>query len=229
MKFVLLIWLAAIIKCNEGGEWTYCYPDSCRGERHTLCEYGEWRRGPECNRVITNFVTDEEKREILETHNMLRRKVAAGLETRGNPGPQPRGIIPDLRWDRRLAIIAQAWANQCIFKHDPCRDVKRFRVGQNVGYTGNSSRSFDKLSVIITNYWYDEVANFTNNLVKNYKGEEEEAPVYSHYTAIVWGSTRKIGCGLTRHFTNRSMYRTHLVCNYGPRGNWIGEPVYQCI
>lgn len=39
MKFVLLIWLATIIKCNEGKRWKDCYPTSCQGERHTLCEY----------------------------------------------------------------------------------------------------------------------------------------------------------------------------------------------
>ncbi|KAH0558028.1 venom allergen 3-like [Cotesia glomerata] len=224
MKFVLLIWLAAIIKCNEGREWTYCYPKSCDGKKHTLCEYGEWRRGPECNSVITNVVTDEEKKEILDTHNKLRRKVASGLETRGNPGPQLGGIIPNLSWDKRLAIIAQAWANQCQFKHDLCRDVRRFRVGQNVGYTEHSFRSFDKLSVLIIN-WYDEVAYFPNYMVENY--QPTGLPNVAHYITLISGSTKKVGCGLVRHFTNSSMYRTLFVCNYGPRGNFIGEPVYQ--
>ncbi|KAG8035506.1 hypothetical protein G9C98_006952 [Cotesia typhae] len=97
-------------------------------------------------------------------------------------------------------------------------------VGQNIGYTGNNTRFFDKLSVLITN-WYDEVVDFPNYMVKNYR--PTEFPVIGHYTAIVWGNTTKVGCGLVRHFTKSSMYRTHLVCNYGPRGNWVDDPVYQ--
>jgi hypothetical protein len=30
-----------------------------------------------------------EKQYILDLHNNIRRRVAKGLETRGNPGPQP--------------------------------------------------------------------------------------------------------------------------------------------
>ena len=34
-------------------------------------------------------MTAADKTVILQVHNSLRRKVANGLETRGNPGPQP--------------------------------------------------------------------------------------------------------------------------------------------
>jgi hypothetical protein len=34
-------------------------------------------------------VTDADKSVILQVHNSLRQNVANGLETRGNPGPQP--------------------------------------------------------------------------------------------------------------------------------------------
>lgn len=63
--------------------------------------------GERCNKVFVSSLTDEERHEIVQTHNRLRAKVASGQETRGSPGPQPPGRIGPLTWDRKLALIAQ--------------------------------------------------------------------------------------------------------------------------
>lgn len=60
---------------------------------------------------------------MLGRHNELRAKVAAGEESRGLYGGQPGGNIRSLEWDNNLAIVAQRWANQCVFDHDKCRDI----------------------------------------------------------------------------------------------------------
>jgi hypothetical protein len=39
--------------------------------------------------VYAGLMCDTEKQYILDVHNNLRRRVAKGLETMGNPGPQP--------------------------------------------------------------------------------------------------------------------------------------------
>lgn len=39
--------------------------------------------------VYAGFICDTEKQYILDLHNNLRKRVAKGLETTGNPGPQP--------------------------------------------------------------------------------------------------------------------------------------------
>lgn len=42
-------------------------------------------------------LTNDERQALVNRHNIYRRKVAAGQETRGNPGPQPAArSIPDL-------------------------------------------------------------------------------------------------------------------------------------
>ena len=59
--------------------------------------------------------------------------------------------------------------------------------------------------------------------------EIQESPQIGHYTALVWGETHYVGCGLTL-YQNVSYalmpYRELLVCNYYPPGYWIGQPVY---
>jgi len=48
-------------------------------------DYGASCRSP----IYAGFICDTEKQYIVDVHNSLRRRVAKGLETRGNPGPQP--------------------------------------------------------------------------------------------------------------------------------------------
>ena len=92
-------------------------------------------------------ITAEDIETIVTLHNEFRRKVANGEEMRGDPGPQPsasnmREIVPSwfiekiqnplIRylffqiWDEELATLAQVHAQQCVFEHDTCRDVRRF-------------------------------------------------------------------------------------------------------
>lgn len=78
-----------------------------------------------CNQLQVNYLTEEEKRAIIQAHNEYRQKVANGEETRGNPGPQPAGNIPPLQWDDELATIAQVWADQCQNGHSACDDTSK--------------------------------------------------------------------------------------------------------
>jgi len=69
-------------------------------------------------------VTAADKKLIVDLHNQMRRRVAKGLEWRGSPGPQPPAAnMRQLQWDDELALMAQTHANQCIFGHDPNRNV----------------------------------------------------------------------------------------------------------
>lgn len=48
-----------------------------------------------------------------------------------------------------------------------------------------------------------------------------------HYTQIVWADTTKIGCGKIRYTDSNGSIRLYLICNYGPSGNYDGEPIYK--
>ncbi len=52
-------------------------------------------------------------------------------------------------------------------------------------------------------------------------------PTTGHYSQLVWAETEYVGCGHITYANNNSRgYKRLLVCNYGPAGNFIGQPVY---
>ncbi|XP_057339747.1 venom allergen 5-like [Microplitis mediator] len=214
----ILVAVLASVAANQ------CLPKTCRGKTHTMCLHSSPRPSPYCNKVQTSSLTPEEEQEILDAHNHFRARVAHGQESLGNPGPQPAGNIPALKWDSELAKIAQRWANQCQFGHDKCRDVERFQVGQNVASKMHSRQHVAKMGELVK-MWYDEVKDFDSRQVKSFTWQEE--PQIGHYTQLVWGDTTSVGCGAVRYLSRDNWYTTYLVCNYGPTGNWIGSPLYQ--
>lgn len=47
-----------------------------------------------------------------------------------------------------------------------------------------------------------------------------------HYTQMVWGKTKEIGCGSIKYVDGK-WYTHYLVCNYGPAGNDFTQPIYE--
>ena len=49
------------------------------------------------------------------------------------------------------------------------------------------------------------------------------------YTQMMWAETYLVGCGAIQYEGNDGnvKYETFVVCNYGPAGNTVGEPVYR--
>ena len=108
-------------------------------------------------------LTDDAKGLIVDAHNELRQKVAAGLE--GN-GSQPGATnMRKLVWNTELETVAQRWASQCNFGHDSERSkCDGTYVGQNAYYSakGVFQRTM-KDPVVMQNAvnavhaWYGEV------------------------------------------------------------------------
>ena len=60
-----------------------------------------------------------DQQAILDKHNDLRRKIANGQESRGNPGPQPAASnMRQMKWDNDLAKAAQTLTDRCVYAHD---------------------------------------------------------------------------------------------------------------
>ncbi|XP_063994833.1 venom allergen 5-like [Diachasmimorpha longicaudata] len=214
--FVAFLAIASLVDADG-----FCRLDTCDPGVHTMCQFSSPQPSRQCGAYKDATVTPAEKKELLDVHNKLRARVASGQETRGIGGPQPAGIIPPLSWDEELAVVAQRWANQCHFGHDSCRNVERFRVGQNVAYEEWSGSYNTKLSTLVNN-WYDEVEQFDRRIIPSY----QYFSATGHYTQMVWGKTTKVGCGVIRHPHN-GMFRTYLVCNYADRGNIAEQPIYE--
>ncbi|KAI9558015.1 hypothetical protein GHT06_014768 [Daphnia sinensis] len=213
---------------------SYCNISTCRvPSDNTLCKYSNTTWGAACQPPYptVSIISADEITVILNAHNDYRRKVAQGLETRGNPGPQPSASnMRQLIWDDELAVMAQTHAQQCVFQHDTCRDVLRFRVGQNI-YVGASSA--DNLGTSNWNEavtaWYDEVDGMTAAYVTSFPASPPS--VIGHYTQLVWATSYTVGCGVayyqsTAVFGPSFPYNRLYVCNYGPAGNFLSSPVY---
>ncbi|KAJ8664925.1 hypothetical protein QAD02_006587 [Eretmocerus hayati] len=207
----------------------YCNITSCYfPSSHTMCRYSKPSIRCTAGGDLGGGLDYSEKQALLRRHNQLRQKVASGLENKGSNGPQPAAkSMPNLVWDAELSKIAQRWADQCNFSHDQCRNVDRFHVGQNIAISGTTG---DLNSIRITSLvdnWYEEVKDYDGNDVATFGSlTGANGGQIGHYTQLVWAKTTTLGCG-ARKFSEDNFKKYFLVCNYGPAGNVIGQPVYE--
>ncbi|XP_029044439.2 venom allergen 3 homolog [Osmia bicornis bicornis] len=192
------------------------------GTQHTMCKYTNSNASVACGQVQSMGFSDIERREILDAINMQRSRVAQGRETKGNPGPQPPASnMQVLFWDSELAEIAQRWANQCNYAYDTCRHVDRFLVGQTVYSESRYASVSTTLSQVVAS-WYNQVQRMDRKQVPRLTSTNG----VSDYTQLVWAKTNRLGCGKIKYKIGSSMY-LYVVCNYGPSGNFLTDPVYE--
>jgi uncharacterized protein YkwD len=144
--------------------------------------------------------------ELLTAHNRVRNAAM--------PAPSP--AIPALTWNAQAQAFAQAWADQCQWRHNPAASPT---WGENLFASSGATTPTQVVSV-----WAAEASDYdyaTNTC----------APGKScgHYTQLVWRATTSVGCA-TRTCTVNSPFGGgdwHLwVCNYAPPGNVAGQKPY---
>ncbi|XP_071035150.1 CRISP/Allergen/PR-1 isoform X3 [Parasteatoda tepidariorum] len=203
-------------------------PDKYRrlSQEHSFCK----PPNTQCS-FVTRGLQDQkaEIAEILKAHNDYRSKIATGSETRAG-GLKEASNMLELAWDNELAQIAQKWAEQCNYNHDcaACRSVRGFGVGQNMAYSKYYCQG--KCEIRKTEWydvvgdWYSEVADFHKRFVPalNYTGA-----VTTHFTQLTWAETYKVGCGYVAYKEDDGGIKQFYVCDYGPRGNMIKNPLYK--
>ncbi len=145
--------------------------------------------------------------EMLRAHNMLRRDV---------------GVAP-LAWDEQLAGGAQVRAGHLAVRG--CRLSHQFlpeNTGENlfwagpVGGGGGQDEAEPVGPAVVVGAWAREREDYDARRNRCKGGE------CRHYTQLVWGKTREVGCGAARCRSGAEIW----VCNYRPAGNIGAERPY---
>lgn len=145
---------------------------------------------------------------ITGTHNRVRARVG----------------VPPLTWNPALADVAQRWANACVDREPP-RGMIDHSTGESPAFPGplgenlhaTTGPTVDPAGAV--EGWAAEVKDY------DYASDTcRRGAMCGHYTQVVWRTTREVGCAVST--CPRLRYRTSLVCNYFPAGNWEGQRPY---
>ncbi|MXQ80206.1 hypothetical protein E5288_WYG006409 [Bos mutus] len=164
------------------------------------------------------YISQNDMIAILDYHNQVRGKVFP-----------PAANMEYMVWDENLAKSAEAWAATCIWDHGPSY-LLRF-LGQNLSVRTGRYRSILQL----VKPWYDEVKDYAFPYPQDCNPRCPMrcfGPMCTHYTQMVWATSNRIGCAI-HTCQNMNVWgavwrrAVYLVCNYAPKGNWIGEAPYK--
>ncbi|XP_052740757.1 uncharacterized protein LOC112053559 [Bicyclus anynana] len=201
------------------------YCDIC--PEHTLCKYAVSGPSPQCVGYDTNaFLTEDDIGAILDKINDRRHFIATGRSRFLPAAANMKKIV----WSKELATFAQRWVDQCDQslkpdRKDKCRDLDDSEVGQSI-VTITGSSSYEKLRVqSMVEVWFMESMDYTGSVTYYNQSREQKT---NYFTQLIWADTDKVGCGKARFFvkTAKPIIIDRLVCNFAPKGNLHGKPVY---
>lgn len=159
-------------------------------------------------------MTQEMKDKVVKLHNDYREGEGAANMQR-------------MKYNEKLASLAQNWADRCNWGHRPhdsfsASDYGFSFVGENIWAWSDDSQPVPEKPM---EAWFNEKNYYDFNSMHCSKEP------CGHYTAVVWSSTREVGCGFTicPHLGGQDgkvNYNPGLffVCNYGPGGNDGNQP-----
>lgn len=185
--------------------------------RQELVQIGESGR----RRLV---VSETDKQAFLDSHNKWRAKTG---DEDANPTAGMNPTASNMRymaWDDKLQVVAQNYADMCVWKHNPNRN-KAYKAAGGSGYIGeNLAAGSGGMSPEKSTYmWDEEKKGYT------YATGKCTVPMCGHYTQTSWALSSKVGCGISKckHINGLSYGGTYVVCNYSPAGNWVGEKPYK--
>lgn len=137
--------------------------------------------------------------ELLLHHNVERKRL----------GREP------LSWSRKLALDAKSWADR-LAREDRlvhADAAQRAGAGENLWM---GARGYYSAGEMIGGF-IDERRNYQPGIFPHISRTGNWRDV-GHYSQIIWGDTREVGCAVSRGRSN-----DFLVCRYWPAGNIYGK------
>jgi uncharacterized protein YkwD len=114
-----------------------------------------------------------------------------------------------LNWSDKLAQVARDWAETLLSK-DEFFHRPQGKYGENLFRQWGAPATPEQ----VVKAWAVEAEDY------NYR-TNTCSKACGHYTQIVWRDTTKVGCAFAR-VPGREVW----VCNYDPRGNYVGDRPY---
>ncbi|KAL4236708.1 Cysteine-rich secretory protein LCCL [Mactra antiquata] len=128
--------------------------------------------------------------------------------------------MKEITWDPYLQKRAEQWSENCYWDH------QREGHGENLAYFWtNGHAEMTTMEVILksSQNWWKEVNDWSWS---------RDCGQACHYTQMIWGSTERIGCALSkcgnlrtdsgRNYNDADFF----VCFYDPPGNFVGKYPY---
>ena len=194
--------------------------------------------------ISGNQLNNAAKEYLLCKHNETRSQVALeGFQGAAGLLP-PATDMQRVQWDDKLEQVAQNYADQCVWEHNPNRgsqynalsptDVSNqpiagnVSVGENLAFYASSNLTSASMQFAVNGYdaWVEEGEDYSYGAlnVSDFCG----VSACGHFTQVVWAATYKVGCAVNycEAGTLSRFPSTYLVCNYASAGNYIGQEPY---
>lgn len=108
-------------------------------------------------------------------------------------------------------MYAQEWADTCA-KTSSLQHRANNQYGENIFSMYSSDYSHVPTARDAIKEWYDEI--------KQHSFSSSGVPQGSlHFTQVVWRGSKELGVGIAKNKRGQ----TYVVCNYSPKGNFIGQ------
>ena len=138
------------------------------------------------------FDLEKVRKDMLDRHNLYRAKHQVG----------------NLERLKALQAMAQSYSDYLLSTGKFEHSYNRF----NGEYTGENlywGRYSDDIGIDSVDYWYSEVKKYNFD-------SPGYIPGTRHFSAIVWKSSKQLGCGVS---CRDDTYYCYVTCNYYPGGN----------
>ncbi|KAH8355448.1 hypothetical protein KR084_007038, partial [Drosophila pseudotakahashii] len=186
--------------------------------------------GSSCPPDVTVRKLDQDlKNLLLRDHNLVRQKWASGK------GKFPRRAckMETVKWDEDLANVALLNAKTCLFAHDACRNIEKYRYsGQNVYMMIFWQCPRRKKQIEIptsqllenaTRHWAAEEKDIEADHLRSYPQNIKK--MIGHLTTLINEKSNAVGCGIVTYMKPNNTREFIVTCNYS-YVNFIGETVY---